>query len=94
MYHVQTLGPTGRWGYRTSRTSYRDAVEIAHQVGGRVVCRSGIADQIVWELARSHDGFMGDYAAWQAQDDCDRDAFVNLVPDIAPPVVGLHRPGA
>lgn len=92
MYHVQTLGPTGRWGYRTSRTSYRDAVEIAHQVGGRVVCRTGIADRLVWQWACDHHGFMGDYAAWQAQDDCDREAFVAEIPEIDPPVVGYRRP--
>jgi hypothetical protein len=56
-------------GYTTHSThdSYRDAIDQADMVRGRVV-----GDEAAWKYAVADQGFTGDFAEWQSQDDGER----------------------
>lgn len=60
----------GGWTRHSEHESYRDAVDQADMVHGRVV-----GDYAAWQWAVAHQGFVGDYAAWQSQDDDERAAY-------------------
>ncbi len=67
-------------GYTTHSDydSYRDAVDQADLVGGRVViAATGATDESAWRHASREQGFDGDFAAWQAQDDAERQEYEN-----------------
>jgi len=63
------------WEYHSTHDSYRDAVDQADMIHGRVVGDTGISDLQAWRWAVLNQGFEGDFAAWQAQNDKDRDAY-------------------
>lgn len=72
MYRVEVKA-IGGWTQHSTHDSYRDAVDQADMVHGRVVvCATGLTDEAAWKWARDNQGFDGDFAAWQAQDDEDR----------------------
>lgn len=74
-YAVQVRSDGGYTIYSTHE-SYRDAVDQADMVCGRVViAATGYTDERAWEYAVSSQGFAGDFADWQAMDDDERDEF-------------------
>lgn len=51
----------------STHASYGDAVDQADMIHGMVA-----GDAEAWDYARRHQGFAGDYAEWQSQDDDER----------------------
>ena len=75
MYAVEVKGIK-----QSEYTSYSDAVNQASLVQGRVVGpHPGVIDDDAHLYAVSKQGFSGDYAEWQRQDDVSRDAFASEV---------------
>lgn len=66
MYAVEVKTIDGMTTHST-HDSYRDAVDQADMVRGLVA-----GDHAAWKYAVSQQGFDGDYAAWQSQDDDER----------------------
>jgi len=76
MYTVEVKDVGGEYILHSTHESYRDAVDQADMVHGRVVLTAtGLSDKKAWIHAVSEQGFTGDFAAWQGQDDEDRNAF-------------------
>ncbi len=73
-YTVQVKAIAG-WTHHSTHDSYRDAVDQADMVRGRVLCSTGLPDEDAWKHAVRNQGFEGDYAAWSAMDDDERTAF-------------------
>ncbi len=57
----------GEWTTHSTHDSYRDAVDQADMVRGRVE-----GDAEAYRYAASSQGFGGDYSEWQSQDDDER----------------------
>lgn len=74
MYHVEVQAIDG-WTRHTSWESYRDAVDQADMVHGRVTLASGATDREAHAYAHTHQGFGGNYEEWQRLDDAERDAY-------------------
>ena len=70
-YQVTVKAGDG-WTNHSEHESYRDAVDQADMVHGRVFCGTGLSDEAAWKWARDNQGFTGDYAEWTAQDDDER----------------------
>ena len=51
----------------STHQSYRDAVDQADMIRGEVQ-----GDAAAWDYARLYQGFSGDFAEWQSQDDDER----------------------
>ena len=62
----------GGWTTHSSHDAYRDAVDQADMVHGRIVLESGATDEAAWQWAMRQQGFTGDFAAWQSMDDEER----------------------
>ena len=75
MYTVQ-IKVGGEYTLHSTHESYRDAVDQADMVRGRVVvAATGLPDESAWKYAVSHQGFEGDFAEWQSIDDEDRSEY-------------------
>lgn len=61
---------SGEWTHHSNHQSYRDAVDQADMVRGRVT-----GDEAAWKWARDNQGFHGDFAAWQSQDNDERSEY-------------------
>jgi len=68
-YKVEVKAVDG-WTLHSEHDSYRDAVDQADMVHGRVV-----GDEQAWKWAVNEQGFVGTYAEWQAQDDEERNEY-------------------
>lgn len=66
MYQVEVKA-IGGWTTHSAHNSYRDAVDQAGMVGGRVV-----GDEAAWKYAVASQGCDLTYAEWTAQDDDER----------------------
>lgn len=62
----------GGWTTHSTHAGYRDAVDQADLVGGRVLCNDGKTDEQAWKHAVQHQGYDGDFTSWQSQDDDER----------------------
>ena len=60
------------WSRHSSPRSYRDAVDQADMVGGRVTINDGITDKEAHRWAVTDQGYEGDYLSWSNQDDKER----------------------
>jgi len=75
MYAVEVKTTVGTWTQHSAHESYRDAVDQADMTGGRVITPGGASDKEAWQWATANQGFVGDFAAWQAQDDDERSEY-------------------
>jgi len=66
MYRVE-VKTSGEYTTHSTHDSYRDAVDQAGMVRGRVA-----GDEAAWKYAVAEQGFTGDFAEWQSQDDDER----------------------
>ena len=71
MYMVEVKA-IGGWTRHSEWASYRDAVDQADMVHGRVITPGGGTDYAAWQYAVAAQGYADDYAAWQGQDDDER----------------------
>jgi hypothetical protein len=75
-YIVEVQTCVGTWTEHSRHASYRDAVDQADMVHGRVMVGDGeTSDRDAWRYAVAEQGYDGDFAAWQSQDDDARDAY-------------------
>lgn len=75
MYTVQ-VEVGGEYTLHSTHESYRDAVDQADMVHGRVVVSAtGYSDERAWKYAVSNQGFAGDFAEWQSLDDEERNEY-------------------
>ena len=75
MYTVQ-VKVGGEYTHHSTHESYRDAVDQADMVRGRVVvAATGYSDEKAWKYAVSEQGFAGNFAEWQSQDDDERNEY-------------------
>jgi hypothetical protein len=75
MYTVQ-VKVGGEYTLHSTHDSYRDAVDQADMVHGRVVvAATGLSDEKAWCYAVAEQGFTGDYTEWQSMDDDERNEF-------------------
>jgi len=75
MYTVQ-VKVDGEYTTHSTHASYRDAVDQADMVHGRViVAATGYPDEKCWEHAVAAQGFDGDFAEWQSMDDEERSEY-------------------
>jgi hypothetical protein len=73
MFTVQVKSIGGGWTSHSTHASYRDAVDQADMVHGRVlISETSLPDDAAWKYAVENQGFTGDFAAWQTQDDGER----------------------
>jgi precorrin-6x reductase len=73
-YEVTVKSHDG-WTLHSQHSSYREAVDQADMVHGRVMLATGMTDVAAWRYAVVHQGFDGNYAAWSAQNDDERAAY-------------------
>jgi len=71
MYQVQVAAIDG-WTDHSEHASYRDAVDQADMIHGRVVTPVGATDREAWERAVAEQGYLGTFGEWQRQDDEER----------------------
>ena len=75
MYAVE-VNAVGGWTRHSEHTSYRDAVNQADLVHGRiVVAATELSDKAAHRHAVRNQGFQGDYADWQRLEDQERDEY-------------------
>lgn len=75
MYAVQ-VKVGGEYTLHSTHVSYRDAVDQADMVHGRVIVEAtGYTDEKCWKYAVAEQGFAGDFSSWQSQDDDQRASF-------------------
>jgi hypothetical protein len=60
------------WGHHSEHQSYRNAVDQADMVGGRVTIDDGMLDTEAYQWAVDNQGFGGDYQEWRSLDDSER----------------------
>lgn len=63
---------TDCWTLHSTCDTWRDAVDQADMVHGRIVCPTGLRDRDAWQYAVRQQGFAGDYDAWTSLDDEER----------------------
>lgn len=73
-YTVQIEAGDG-WTRHSAWDSYRDAVDQADLVHGRIITPGGATDEHAHRYAVSVQGFVGDYAEFQCLADADRDRY-------------------
>lgn len=62
----------GEWANHSSHESYRDAVDQADMVRGRVLCGAGATNEEAYRHARDNQGFDGGLLDWESLDDAER----------------------
>jgi hypothetical protein len=66
----------GEFTNHSTHDSYRDAVDQADMVHGRVVvAATGLTDRKAWSYAVAEQGFAGDFSEWQSMDDEERSEY-------------------
>ena len=72
MSYTVEVKAIGGWTRHSEHESYRAAVDQADMVHGRVMVGDEMSDESAWRYAVANQGFEGDFAAWQTQDDDER----------------------
>lgn len=75
MYRVEVRANDG-YTTHSDHDSYKDAVDQADMVHGRVVvAETGLPDEDAYGHALANQGFLGTYEDWQGLDDAERDEY-------------------
>lgn len=74
MWKVEVKSVDG-WTHHSEHELYKDAVDQADMVHGRVITPGGATDKEAWEWAVATQGFRGNFTAWMGQDDEERNEY-------------------